>query len=382
MEELFNLSKITVVTKTAEVQGFFKEITGQKISISFENHFALFNLEDKTVPVFDASFLEDESIFEKLLLGENINHLACFVRMGISERARKRAEKVFLNFITFPFEYDDFKCLQKKISLCLKSKFFRQTLESFLPEQSSLMGYFSGISGKIQEVWAGIEKAAENDEPVLLLGETGTGKTTAAKLIHKLSQRKNREFHSVNISTVVDSLASSTFFGTENGAYTDAQQQKGLFKISDRGSLLLDEIGLASQKVQQILLNVLENNLIKSLGSDTPQKVDVRLIFATNADLDKMLKNGKFRPDLYYRISDNIIRLPSLRERKEDIPTIVTEYLNDTKKEISVAALNRLESYDWPGNIRELRQCLNRAVKNSNQMIIQEDNLDFGLFNF
>ena len=183
----------------------------------------------------------------------------------------------------------------------------------------------------------------------------------------------------LSMSTIVDSLAGSTFFGTVTGAYTDATSKKGFFKMADKSTLFLDEIGLASPLVQAMLLNVLNSGEIQKVGSDNIEKVDVRLITATNENLELLVEKGSFRSDLFYRINDNIIKMPALRDRKEDLPEIVTAHLSGTARTLSENAMDKIMQYNWPGNIRQLHKCLDRAFNFYNKEIITADELDFDL---
>ena len=211
----------------------------------------------------------------------------------------------------------------------------------------------------------------------------GTGKTTAAKIIHSHSQTKDKKMVSYSLSTVVESLAESTFFGHVKGSYTNAENERiGLFEAADGGTLFLDELGVASLDVQAMLLTVLETGNFKKVGTQKEQHVDVRLIFATNADITRMLRDGSFRSDLYFRICDNIIKLPPLRERKEDIWEMVESYIVKEDFMIKEDALERLENYSWPGNIRELHKCLRRAMVRSKDHVIGAEQIDFGDVSF
>lgn len=375
--------KVSFITQRVSVGRCFGSLFESVASISVINGFTTFPSEYEAIPIFDAELFTDDKNYDAILNSNDLNRIACLVFPDISEIAQIRVEKTFCNILTFPCEAPSFQNFLKKISRSIEYQTQKIDIQKYgiqSIKNTSIMGFFCGHSKLIEDVRQGIQKAATNENPVLLLGETGTGKTTAAKLIHKLSSRRHKAFESLNISTVVDTLSSSTFFGTESGAYTDALKHKGVFRNADNGTLLLDEIGLASEKVQQMLLEVLETQKIKSVGSDKVEKINVRMIFATNAALYNMLKTGSFRQDLYYRISDSIIRFPSLRQRKEDIRDIVKNYLETTDKKISESAIHRLEKYDWPGNIRELRQCLKRAIENSASGTIQAEHLDFGLF--
>ena len=273
--------------------------------------------------------------------------------------------------------------------LHIHNQLFHQIKKDTLPFQEnenvpdSVSGYFCGSSSKIKNVRKQIIEAACTREPVLLLGETGTGKTTAADLIHALSDTKGKKMVSYSLSTVVESLAESTFFGHVKGSYTSAENERiGLFEEADGSTLFLDELGVASLDVQAMLLTVLDTGNFKKVGTQKEQHVDVRLIFATNADLTRMLREGSFRFDLYFRISDNIINLPPLRERKEDIWDMVESFIAKEDFLIKEDALEKLENYSWPGNIRQLHKCLRRAMCLAKNRMICAEHIDFGDINF
>lgn len=230
-----------------------------------------------------------------------------------------------------------------------------------------------GNSVQILEVKKRIIECAKNDTPVLLLGETGTGKSTIAKIIHKLSSRKNEAYSQLNISTVAENLAESTLFGTEQGAYTDAHKREGLLKANNKGTVFIDEIGTMPLTVQSKLLVFLDTGDFYTLGSDKIQHVDVRLITATNDNMKIKMMEGAFRKDLFFRISGDIIMLPPLRERKGDISIIAKRMAAEKGKILTAEAIEKLENYDWPGNIRQLKQCLERAFNRGNPQIDLED---------
>lgn len=228
-----------------------------------------------------------------------------------------------------------------------------------------------GNSKAIQNVSAFIDLAGKHaDSPVLLTGESGTGKELVARLIHLSSERKTGRFQAVNCSAIPSELFESEFFGYEKGAFTDAKSsRKGFFRAADRGSLFLDEIGELSLQQQTKLLRVIEDRQVRPVGSDDSIPVDVRIICATNRDLTELIEEGKFRLDLYYRLSVLIIEIPPLRERNDDIPLLVDFFLDSYcrrmgKKRLTAdqASVEALRFYDFPGNIRELRNMVERAV--------------------
>ena len=227
-----------------------------------------------------------------------------------------------------------------------------------------------GESPKIKKVISMVQKVAPTDATVLVYGESGTGKELISRAIHANSQRNSNVFFAVDCGTLSDTLLESELFGYTKGAFTDAQRDKdGIFKLANGGTVFLDEISNISLGVQSRLLRFLENREFLPLGSTRTQKVDVRLIFATNQNLEEMVKAGSFRQDFYYRIFVYPIIIPPLRERKRDILPISYHFLQhfclEFDKKISGfddEAVARLTAYDWPGNVRQLRNIIERAV--------------------
>lgn len=227
-----------------------------------------------------------------------------------------------------------------------------------------------GDSPKILEVVAMIRKAAPTDATVLISGESGTGKELVARALHANSLRKNQVFFAVDCGTLSGNLLESELFGYKKGAFTNAISDKaGIFQVADKGTVFLDEISNISIEVQGRLLRFLDSREFLPLGGAALQKVDIRLIFASNRDLKQMVREGAFRNDFYYRINVYPIHIPPLRERKEDIIPIANHFLNRFNKIMGKsiqgfddAALARLMAHDWPGNVRQLRNTVERAV--------------------
>lgn len=232
---------------------------------------------------------------------------------------------------------------------------------------------FRGIVGsnvRLKAVLSNIEIVAPADSSVLILGETGTGKELIARAIHDLSPRKNYAFVKVNCAAIPSGLLESELFGHERGAFTGAIAQKiGRFELANKGTLFLDEIGDIPLELQPKLLRVLQEQEFERLGSNRTQRVDVRVVAATNADLGAMVAEKKFRSDLYYRVNVFPIAAPPLRERRDDIPLLVrhfaTKYARRMEKHIETIPKKTMEAltrYSWPGNIRELQNLMERAV--------------------
>jgi formate hydrogenlyase transcriptional activator len=227
-----------------------------------------------------------------------------------------------------------------------------------------------GTSPALRHVLELVETVAPNDSTVLLLGETGTGKELIARAIHDRSRRKDRTFVKLNCAAIPTGLLESELFGHEKGAFTGAIAQKvGRMELADQGTLFLDEVGDIPIEIQPKLLRALQEREFERLGSTHTRRVNVRLVAATNRDLEKMIADKEFRSDLYYRLKVFPIRIPPLRERKEDIPRLVSYFVQKFAKQmqkkveaISPAVMKGLTEWDWPGNIRELENFIERAV--------------------
>jgi Nif-specific regulatory protein len=230
-------------------------------------------------------------------------------------------------------------------------------------------GDIIGNSVKIKNVFKVVERIAESNVTVLVRGETGTGKELVAAAIHKRSKRKDEPFVKLNCAAITDTLIESELFGHEKGAFTDAKEaRKGRFELADGGTLFLDEIGDISSSAQVKLLRVLQEREFERVGGSKTIKVNVRLVAATNRNLEEMVKNGTFREDLYYRLNVIPIDLPPLRERGDDIKLLVNFFLEKSMKNhkkrviITDEAMDILCQYSWPGNVRELENTIERIV--------------------
>ena len=227
-----------------------------------------------------------------------------------------------------------------------------------------------GDSPALRQVLEMVQTVAPSDSTVLLLGETGTGKELIARAIHDHSRRKNRTFVKLNCAAIPTGLFESELFGHEKGAFTGAISQKiGRFELADQGTLFLDEVGDVPLEIQPKLLRALQEREFERLGSTRTKKVDVRLVAATNRDLGGMIANREFRSDLYYRLNVFPIRIPPLRERREDIPVLARYFAQNFAQQmqkpietIPAATLRALTEWDWPGNVRELANFIERAV--------------------
>ncbi len=227
-----------------------------------------------------------------------------------------------------------------------------------------------GCSARLQEVTRTIQRAAPTDATILLLGESGTGKELFARAVHQLSPRREGPFVALNCAAIPETLLESELFGHERGAYTGAvSTRKGRVELADRGTLFLDEIGELGPGVQAKLLRVLQERAFERVGGNRTRTVDIRIVAATNRDLDRLVREGGFREDLYFRLAVVTVRIPPLRERPEDIAPLAAYFLERYRRELgrerlewSPEALEVLRRYAWPGNVRELENCVERAV--------------------
>jgi two-component system response regulator HydG len=272
-------------------------------------------------------------------------------------------------YLTKPLDIEELKIL---IGKALEHYHLREE-NLVLKERLGNRYDFSKIIGKSQktkELFDLLAQVAPTDATVLLLGESGTGKELVANSIHQNSPRVNQAFIKVSCAALPETLLESELFGHEKGAFTGAvSRREGRFQLAHRGTIFLDEVGEMSTTTQTKILRVLQEKEFEPLGSTRTVKVDVRVITATNRDLEKDVKEGRFREDLFYRLNVVPISLPRLRDRREDIPALAihffTHYRDKNKKEIreiSRKAMDLLIRYDWPGNIRELENCIERAV--------------------
>jgi formate hydrogenlyase transcriptional activator len=250
-------------------------------------------------------------------------------------------------------------------------------------DQTSMFEEIVGTSPALQAVLSRISKVAPSDSTVLITGETGTGKELVARAIHKRSQRSGRAFVSVNCAAIPRDLILSELFGHEKGAFTGAMQRRlGRFEMADGGTIFLDEVGELSPDTQVALLRVLQEREFERVGGEQPIQVDVRVIAATNRDLNAAVAHGRFRQDLLYRLNVFPIEVPPLRERKEDISMLVEYFVRRYAKQagknirsIDQKTLDLLQSYAWPGNIRELQNVVERSIILSSTDVFSVDEL-------
>ncbi|MFZ2491835.1 MAG: sigma-54 dependent transcriptional regulator [Thermoanaerobaculia bacterium] len=273
-----------------------------------------------------------------------------------------------IDYIAKPFDLEELKIIVRKATERKALEDENIHLRSALEERFTFANII-GKSAKMQEIFSIVQRIAKTMSTVVIAGESGTGKELIARAIHYNSARRGK-FVSINCGALPETLLESELFGHERGAFTGAiREKKGLFHEADRGTIFLDEIGETSTAVQIKLLRVLQDRVVRRVGSNVESAVDVRVIAATNRDLAESIREGSFREDLFYRINVIPITLPPLRHRAEDIPLLVDHFIEKfcgkmdvPRKRISADAMRAIEKYSWPGNVRELENVVERMI--------------------
>jgi len=309
---------------------------------------------------------------------------------GTIESAVEATRLGAVDFVVKPFHLDDLRAKLDRVAHALDLERENRVLREELRTRPGF-GEQVGVSARMQRVYQLIEKVGPHTCPVLILGESGTGKELVAQSIHFASPRRDRAFIPVDCSALVPTLIESELFGYVKGAFTGATQNRhGLLEAAAGGTLFLDEIGDLPIDLQAKLLRALQEREIKPVGSSERVNIDVRVIAATNRDLEDAIRKNQFRQDLFFRLNVVQIKLPPLRDRKNDIPMLVNSFLEKFSPpqrpltSISEEAMGRLMDYDWPGNVRELENAVERAVAlGSGQVLTLNDlptNLQHGIF--
>ena len=311
---------------------------------------------------------------------------ACVVVMtahGTMETAIQAMQRGAYDYLTKPFDLDEVLLVAERALLAGRLTQEVARLKTGLQEVRE----FSALIGRhprMQDVYKTIGRVAGSDVTVLLRGESGTGKELVARAIHHYSRRAGRPFVAVSCAAIPGTLLESEMFGHERGAFTDAKERRlGKFELAHAGTLYLDEIGDMPLELQSKLLRALQERVIERLGGHEPIRIDVRVLAATNRDLEALMREGKFREDLYYRLNVVTLNLPPLRERRRDIPLLVEHFLAKYTSELgdrAVApdALDRLVGHDWPGNVRELENVVQRAMVMATSDVIMPEHLPIG----
>jgi len=311
--------------------------------------------------------------------------LIILTAFGDIKNAVEAIKKGAADYLTKPFNNEDMILTIRK---ALELKYLNKELEILRKKSDKRTGII-GECDKMKDVFEQVRTIAPTNMTVLLQGESGTGKELIANMIHRSSNRIKKEFIAVDCGAIPETLMEAELFGHEKGAYTDAKTQRiGKFELANGGTIFLDEISNLSETNQIKLLRTIQERKITRIGGKNAIKLDVRIITASNINLADAVNSKRFRADLYYRINEFILSLPSLRERKEDIPLLVKLFIEDANKEfdknvesISNDVMNKIKKHSWPGNIRELRNTIRRAVLMSKNNIINQLSIDDSIQN-
>jgi len=353
----------------------------------------LLSKDEFDVVVTDLRLSNERTAGMKILDHVNENHpgtpTILITAYGSTDLAIEATRKGAFYYIEKPFENDK---MRLTIERAVEHKRLYDENRRLRAEQG-LAGHIDdiiGSSASIREIKDAIRKVADLSSTVLILGESGTGKELVARAIHELSPRADKPFVAVNCSAIPANLLETELFGHRKGAFTGAiENKKGLFEEAQSGTLMLDEIGDMDAALQSKLLRVIEERVIRRLGSTEPLPVDVRIISATHRDLESEVEKGSFREDLYYRLNVIPLRLPPLRERREDIPALVHSFVHlcagKLDKEgvtIGPEAMEIMERFDWPGNVRQLQNVIERAVALCTGTVIEPNDISETVRNF
>ncbi len=352
-----------MLSSKKEIKDFLKGYEIETVSSSPEAFSKIFSSNPEVIIAEEEGWIgdlleasEDEGIpVVVITLDRNISHSVDLIREGA------------FDVLIYPFK-------KEELILSVEKAVNRTKVHGKGKWGFSLVGE----AEVMQKLWEDIRRVSRADTTVLIKGESGSGKELVARAIHLLSARKKAPFVSLNCAAIPEELIESELFGHERGSFTGATERKiGKFEAANRGILFLDEIGEMSLKTQVRLLRAIETGEIERIGSNKMIYVDVRIIAATNRNLERLVKEGRFREDLYYRIGVVIIKVPPLRKRKEDIPILFNYFMkkfceenNYPEKEISQKAMDVLRSYSWPGNVRELKNLVERLMTMVNSSVI------------
>jgi DNA-binding NtrC family response regulator len=346
---------------------------GYKIATAFNGADALRKIEteefDLLISDLKMEGMSGLELLEKAMLTNPNLIVVIMTAFASVESAVEAMKKGASDYIVKPFINEDVKMTVRRLlehkAIVMENLVLRQQLSQQFGSRE-----FVGVSPQIFSIFEMLKKVIPTRSSILILGESGTGKGMIAEVVHCNSQRKDYPFISINCSAIPENLLESELFGYKKGAFTGAAtDKKGLITMADQGTLFLDEIGDMPMALQAKVLKVLEAGEVLPVGDTKPLYVDVRIVAATNKDLEEQIRKGLFREDLYYRLNVIEIKLPALRERKEDINVLARHFVEkysreNSKKVIGLAdeAMEVLNNYSWPGNIRELRNVIERAV--------------------
>jgi len=356
-----------------EILSGFLSKKGYKVYAAESGPQGLKIVKDQAIDIILSDFKMPEmtgiEILEQVSLINPEISFVIITAYGTVENAVKAMQLGAIDYISKPVNLDELEILLDRIVENKNLISENQLLRAQLQEKNRISSIISQ-SSKMEEVINLASRSAKSRATILINGENGTGKEVLARAIHFISSRKDKPFIAINIPALSENLLESELFGHEKGSFTGADKmKKGRFELADGGTLFLDEIGDMSISTQIKILRVLQEHQFERVGGTESIEVDVRIISATNQDLEKKIKEGTFREDLYYRLNVVTIKIPSLRERKDDIPSLI-EYFTELyckengreKLEISKEAFDILMKYNYPGNVRELENIIERAV--------------------
>jgi len=383
------MAKILIVDDEKNVLSSFKKLLAQEghqiiTAGSAEEGLACAKKENFDLLIMDirmpgASGLQAFSGFKEM---DQKLPVIIMTAYGTTESAIEAMRMGAFDYVLKPFDVPKMKELIEK-AVCASR--IMKTEVVFDVNDQTAGERIIGSSAAMQEIYKAIGRVAASEVTVLLRGESGTGKELVARAIYSHSNRKDKPLLVINSAAIPETLLESEFFGYEKGAFTDARERRiGKLEQSNGGTIFLDEIGDMPPAIQTKILRVLEDKSFERLGGNKTIKVDVRLITATNKNLEALIKEGKFREDLYYRLNAVTVRIPALRERKDDIPRLAAYFLNKYNKElkkefvnISAEAMALLERHDWPGNVRELENTIKKAMLFSRGNVILPEQIIF-----
>ena len=385
MNSKVNNVSIALVSSNNDVALFLKGVLSDEFGLELFSGFQIARLLVRSND-FDCVFVDMQAVFCEKDEGQWKNVFKIFKeRIFILTERPDGGGKSFgaPKVISYPFNKNDIAALFGKKGEPPPSQKARKKeadLFKMVPEFSRLLGSCERLNDTKRKIMM----VADIDTPLVFLGESGTGKSMAAKIVHDISRRRDKPFVIANMANGNKELFESILFGNVRGAFTDAKNRDGLFKKADGGTLFMDEIAELSLDCQAKLLRVIETGLFRPVGCDEEFQSDVRLIFATNADLRSMVEKNLFREDLYWRIVDFPIVVPSLRERRDDFPLLVENELMEIKRKwamsfsITQAAVDKITECDWPGNYRQFKSCLRRAaILSRDTGVIDADAISF-----
>ena len=370
------MARLLVVDDEPSIQEFFEILLkreGYDVEVVSGGKEALLRIERQVydLVITDLSMPEVDgmAILDRVKEASPETIVIVVTAYATAESAVEAMKRGAYDYLMKPFKVDEIAIVLRN---ALEKSALKQENAELKREVNRKKGFahFIGVSEKMARVFELIDKVAGGRSSVLIVGESGTGKELVAKAIHENSPRSGKPFVSINCAAIPENLIESELFGYLRGAFTGASSNKrGLFEAAHEGTFFMDEVGELPPQIQVKLLRVLQERAVLRLGSTTPNPVDVRIVSATNRDLEEDVKTGRFREDLYYRLNVIQIRLPALRERKEDIPPLVQHFLRRYSEDhgkkiegITPEAMSHLMAYDFPGNVRELENILEQCI--------------------